>query len=206
MRKGTVQLVAAVFTVAVFNVVLYSQQKPVTAGSLVPEDPPAYGRTWEEKQEKVTVLPQNVDVPVATIGEFLDREKSRYCMAEAIYFEAGNQPLAGKLAVAYVVLNRVADKRFPNNICDVVHEGVRGANGGMLRNKCQFSYYCDGKHDKPKQESKHWRESIFAAEFSESNAYDITEGSTHYHATYVHPGWSKVLTRVVRIQDHIFYK
>ena len=33
----------------------------------------------------------------------------------------------------------------------------------------------------------------------------ITEGATHYHATYSKPFWSKKLNRIARIGAHIFY-
>ena len=45
------------------------------------------------------------------------------CLAMNIYHEARNESLAGKVAVVLVTMNRVADDRFPNTICDVVHEG-----------------------------------------------------------------------------------
>ena len=46
-----------------------------------------------------------------------------YCMAEAIYFESGNQPFVGKMAVAEVILNRVQHIGYPDTVCDVVHQG-----------------------------------------------------------------------------------
>ena len=45
------------------------------------------------------------------------------CLTKNIYFEAKNQSIAGQLAVALVVINRVKDKRFPETICDVIYEG-----------------------------------------------------------------------------------
>ena len=44
------------------------------------------------------------------------------CLALNIYFEARNQPLSGQIAVTQVVLNRVADSRYPNKVCDVVYQ------------------------------------------------------------------------------------
>ncbi|NDH02271.1 MAG: cell wall hydrolase, partial [Marivivens sp.] len=41
------------------------------------------------------------------------------CIAMAVYFEARGEPIAGQLAVAQVVLNRVDDDRHPDNACDV---------------------------------------------------------------------------------------
>ena len=34
----------------------------------------------------------------------------------------------------------------------------------------------------------------------------ITEGATHYHATYVSPNWAPELDLVGRIGTHIFYR
>ena len=45
-----------------------------------------------------------------------------YCMAQNIYFEAGNQPLAGKIAVSQVVLNRVEHYAYPDTVCGVVYQ------------------------------------------------------------------------------------
>ena len=35
---------------------------------------------------------------------------------------------------------------------------------------------------------------------------DVTEGATHYHATYVRPAWRKTKTKTTRIDRHIFYR
>ena len=47
-----------------------------------------------------------------------------FCLAQNVYFEARNQPLAGQMAVISVTVNRVNDGRFPNTICGVVYEGT----------------------------------------------------------------------------------
>ena len=39
------------------------------------------------------------------------------CLAKNIYFEAGNQPLAGKVAVAQVVFNRMEHASYPDDVC-----------------------------------------------------------------------------------------
>ena len=71
-------------------------------------------------------------------------EEDRYCLAQNIYFEAGNQPFAGKLAVAHVTLNRVFDLQFPNDICGVVYqtrEYRKSWTGEMVpkRGMCQLA-------------------------------------------------------------------
>jgi len=139
------------------------------------------------------------------------------CMKEAIYFEAGNQPIIGKFAVAFVILNRVNHEQYPNTICKVVHQGPvskwhREARGKIvpIRGRCQFSYWCDGKAEKFIHQSISYRESVAVAEIIVGGGYklifDPTEGATHYHATYVTPSWSKHMKKTVLIEDHIFYK
>ena len=129
------------------------------------------------------------------------------CMALNVYYEARGSNLADKAAVADVVLNRVNDTRYPNTVCEVVKQGLQDANGNMRRNKCQFSWYCDGKHDRPQDEDR-WVEaqSIAWNMVEEDKFRGITEGSTHYHATYVNPRWAKTLQLVGRIGAHIFYR
>src|SRR5688572_19337306 len=68
-------------------------------------------------------------------------ERELRCLAEGIYFEARGEPLRGQLAVGRVILNRVASDAYPNTICDVVYQNDH------MRNRCQFSFACDGKPD-----------------------------------------------------------
>jgi spore germination cell wall hydrolase CwlJ-like protein len=129
------------------------------------------------------------------------------CMALNIYYESRGSNLADKAAVADVVLNRVNDTRYPDTVCGVVKQGLQDANGNMLRNKCQFSWYCDGKHDRPQDEDRWVEAQSIAWNMVEENKYrGITEGSTHYHATYVNPRWAKTLQLVGRIGAHMFYR
>lgn len=45
-----------------------------------------------------------------------------YLLAQAVHGEARGEPYLGKVAVAAVVLNRVADPRFPNTIEGVIYQ------------------------------------------------------------------------------------
>ena len=65
-------------------------------------------------------------------------ETALMCMATNIYHEAKNQPMAGQIAVAQVVMNRVNDNRYPDNVCDVVKQGLTYKNGKVVLGKCQF--------------------------------------------------------------------
>ena len=46
------------------------------------------------------------------------------CVALAMYFEARGEPVAGQLAVANVVMNRVESSRYPNTPCEVVTQSI----------------------------------------------------------------------------------
>ena len=114
----------------------------------------------------------------------------------------------GKVAVAQVVMNRVKDTRYPNTVCDVVKQGLtyKWKPSLPIKNRCQFSWYCDGKSDKPR-EAKAWRTAMHVANgVYNGHLDDFVEGSTHYHAYYVNPSWAETKTYVTRIDDHIFYR
>jgi spore germination cell wall hydrolase CwlJ-like protein len=116
--------------------------------------------------------------------------------------------MVGQIAVAEVVMNRVADSRYPNTICEVVKQGPKYKGSDVpVRHRCQFSWYCDGKSDIPKNE-KAWKKAQDYAYLVLYNriTIDVTEGATHYHATYVKPSWAKTKTRTTRIESHIFYR
>lgn len=59
--------------------------------------------------------------PLAAGDTFYDAQ-SVDLIARIITHESGYQPLAGKIAVGNVILNRVASPKFPNTIYDVIHE------------------------------------------------------------------------------------
>lgn len=131
-----------------------------------------------------------------------EKHPEHYCLALNIYYEARGSNLADKAAVADVVLNRVKDTRYPNTICDVVHDGYRKG-----RRDCQFSWYCDGKSDNPQDKDRWFEAQMISWGMLEFDKFrGITEGATHYHATYVSPRWAKSLQLVGRIGAHIFYR
>ena len=134
-------------------------------------------------------------------------DKEVTCMAKNIFFEAAVESTAGKLAVAHVTLNRVDSQRFPNTVCEVVYEGPHHASGFPKRDMCQFSWYCDGKHDNP-NEGKSWKVSQKIAEYVLQNPgmLDITDSATHYYADYIPaPRWANARDKTVKIDTHIFY-
>jgi spore germination cell wall hydrolase CwlJ-like protein len=136
-----------------------------------------------------------------------DERPEMWCLAQNVYYEARGSNRADRVAVADVVLNRVSHTYYPNTICKVVNQGKRYASGAMIRNKCQFSWYCDGKSDNP-QDLDRWMEAQSLAWNVVENGKHrgLTEGATHYHATYVNPQWATTLQLVGGIGEHIFYR
>ena len=129
------------------------------------------------------------------------------CLALNIYYETKAVSLADAMAVSDVVLNRVNSRHYPNTACKVIHQGPKDTNGNMKRHKCQFSWYCDGKSDKPRNEEAWERAQKFAHDIYIYGAYvGITEGATHYHASYVSPNWAPNMDRITRIGSHYFYR
>jgi len=135
-------------------------------------------------------------------------EAALVCLAMNIYHEAKNQPQVGQIAVAQVVMNRVMDSRYPDDVCSVVTQGQTYSwnPSQPIRHKCQFSWYCDGKSDQPKDGEAWQNAMLLAGGVLLGRIDDMVQGSTHYHATYVQPDWAQSKTYVVRIEDHIFYR
>jgi spore germination cell wall hydrolase CwlJ-like protein len=131
--------------------------------------------------------------------------KQLTCMATNIYHESANESDLGKIAVAMVVLNRVASPDFPDTICEVVHQPSRNASKPR---GCQFSWTCDGKSDKIRDSEKY--QSIVKLSrdilLTQDTLVDIVDGALYYHAVYVKPAWAKYFDKVARIDTHIFYK
>ena len=165
------------------------------------EGPPPTWRTIEK--------PSPHTAPILT-WEPLVSQSEIECMAKNIYFEAAVESTAGQLAVAQVTLNRVKSKHYPNSVCEVVYEGPKDANGFPKRDRCQFSWYCDGKGDEPKNKGKLWNTSHSLAKYvltRQRDLIDITDGATHYYATYIDaPRWARQKRITTSIDQHIFFR
>jgi spore germination cell wall hydrolase CwlJ-like protein len=157
----------------------------------------------------------NIHIPPLT-AEFhqLTPETKRQveCLADNIYFESAHEPVDGKIAVAFVTLNRVFHDRFPDDICGVVFEKGRNASTGKI--VCQFSWYCE---ERPKaiSKSRHLtktnnslyneiRDLALYVYLNHEEMEDPSRGALFYHADYVSPGWRNMEKTNV-IGRHIFY-
>jgi len=115
------------------------------------------------------------------------------CLASAVYFESRGEPLAGQLAVAEVILNRVKSGRFRSTICDVVKQ------------PSQFSFVRRGVIPAAKRHTAAWSRAVAIAHIAMNDLHDVTgEKSLFFHATYVNPGWGR--PKIARIGRHIFYR
>ena len=164
------------------------------------------------KEVVLSFLVATTSVDKVEVDKFRHTEAT--CLAKNMYYEARNQGLAGQLAVSLVVMNRVKDSRYPNTVCGVVEQGPTREswkkNGTYypIRNRCQFSWFCDGKSDEPKEPTTYKRllDLSLVLVYDDIQIVDFTEGATHYHADYVFPAWRKSKTKTVEIADHIFYR
>ncbi len=132
------------------------------------------------------------------------------CLAQNIYFEAKSESQAGQIAVGQVVLNRVKHNKYPNTVCEVIQQGptYNWKEDFPVRHKCQFSWYCDGKSDKIRNQTSWYQAKQIAGVLLSmpDMVPNVVEDATHYHAHYVNPHWASKLEKVTRIDSHIFYR
>jgi N-acetylmuramoyl-L-alanine amidase len=124
------------------------------------------------------------------------------CLADNMFYESAKEPEQGKLAVAFVTLNRVKSGKFPDTVCQVVKQKTQSV--------CQFSWYCEADAHSKSLTKKYpalYNDILKLA----TNVYvnhdkmaDPSKGALFYHADYVNPGWPN-MRRTVVIGRHIFY-
>lgn len=142
----------------------------------------------EEVEEiKQIVLAHN---PISI--KYTDRDVE--CLARNIYWEAGVEDMAGKLAVGVITVNRVRTQRWGRGICDVVYS------------KDQFSWTKVKKRAWVSLKGRTWSESKAAARaVLDGLTVKQLDKALFYHADYVRPNWRDGSKRVTKIGKHIFY-
>ncbi|WP_235902951.1 cell wall hydrolase [Sandarakinorhabdus oryzae] len=140
--------------------------------------------------QPVAVAPAEVE-PVAEAKPSLN-ERHVTCMAKVVHHEAGNQPLAGQIAVAQVLINRVK-QGFGDNVCDVANQP-----GQFFR----LNRY------HPNRKSAQWAEAVEVARtVLAGEARDWSKGALYFHANWARPnGFFRGRTKVARLEDHDFYR
>ena len=115
------------------------------------------------------------------------------CLAGAIYFEAKGETLAGQLAVGRVIIARAKSGRFPASYCGVVYQ------------RSQFSFIQGHGMPAINKGGRAWTEAARIARIAQEGSWKSpVEGALFFHAARVSPSWH--LTRVARIDNHIFYR
>ncbi|RMF41274.1 MAG: cell wall hydrolase [Alphaproteobacteria bacterium] len=151
--------------------------------------------TLEDRLAVLSFTTEQIDrLPEARGGE------EWKCLAMALYFEARGETVAGQVAVAEVILNRVEKSRFPDSVCAVIKQGAQ------RRNACQFSFMCDGRKEVITEPRAFSRVAKIARIMLDGQPRVLTGGATYYHHTGVRPNWAQRFQRTARIGSHVFYR
>ena len=122
-----------------------------------------------------------------TPGDSYYDETNLYWLSRIINAESGNQILEGKIGVGNVVMNRVRDPKFPNNIYDVLYQ------------KNQFSPASSGSIKKTPNE-----ESVIAAKLVLDGA-EVVPTALFFNQAGMSCYASRNRTYVTTIGGHAFY-
>lgn len=116
------------------------------------------------------------------------------CLARNIYYEAGIESPAGRLAVAQITHNRLKSGRWGRSVCSVVYAAS------------QFSWTLDPNKRSARPYGPLWRASKQSARdyMAGQRVYGL-DRSQHYHADYVSPVWARNEHKIKQIGRHIFY-
>lgn len=102
------------------------------------------GKGVPVSSENVPPTKESVELTYYT-DEYVNDEE---LFAAILYCEAGNQAYAGQVAVGLVIMNRVADNRFPNTLREVVYQKQQftpardGSLTRVLKNPSLISEQC----------------------------------------------------------------
>ena len=141
------------------------------------------------------IPPRVVDPILYRVNETVTlSQQDKNCLIRNVFFEAGSEPYAGKIAVAHVTWNRVRSGQWGNTVCQVVH----------APHQFSWTHEPTTRHRVPY--GPHW-------EATRQAVYDFIDGqrvsglhrSMNFHAVHVRPDWARPDRKVARIGGHIFY-
>lgn len=140
--------------------------------------------------------------------------KQLECLAQNIYFESRSESKQGQLAVAHVTLNRVAHRKFPNSVCEVVKQArysrwwkEHHGKNVPVKNKCQFSWYCDGKSDRINNKQAWQAITKLSLEVMLNQTQDPTAGAIYYYnPELADPYWKDSFEQVALVDNHVFLR
>jgi spore germination cell wall hydrolase CwlJ-like protein len=158
--------------------------------------------TFARKPKKAIKTLQKASIPTEEALQSLpsaNGDSEWQCLTEALYFEARGESLVGQVAVAEVILNRKANTRFPKSVCGVINQGAK------RKNRCQFSYKCDGRKEVFSERTAYENVGKLAQLMLSGAQHDLTKGAIFYHTKAVNPSWSRKLKKTAVIGEHIFF-
>ena len=169
--------------------------EPVAFVDLAPEDARAFNA-----EAPFSTEPNPAARAFRFAGSDEDLAKATDCLATAVLYEAGDDPL-GERAVAQVVLNRLRHPAFPKTVCGVIFEGQERSTG------CQFSFTCDHALSRWTPTPASWKRAHEVAVAALSGAVFKPVGyATHYHTDWVVPYWQSSLDKVAAVHSHLFFR
>jgi spore germination cell wall hydrolase CwlJ-like protein len=202
MRRQLIAALLLLGALAASGCAQQSYEGPVMAVPTGLPLPPVKPEKLSAAGTQFAALPGNLDLPVRNERSRIEvSAEERYCLAQAIYFEAGMRNPDEQRAVGDVILNRMQDGRFPDSICGVIHDG-----GEATRGRCQFSWWCDGLSDETTQPERWALAEQSANEVLSGEYADETNGALFFHNKSVRPSWSRKLEKTAVLGVHIFYR
>ena len=134
-------------------------------------------RDNSEIDNQKIVIRTNSVTPIPVEDPFFKNNEIT-CLAKNMYFEARSEGIAGVVATTQVVYNRVNSEEYPNTICEVIEQAKISQwwlkEKGIIKpikNKCQFSWFCDGYSDEPKDDKTY------------SELFELAEPVSYTHLT-----------------------
>lgn len=115
------------------------------------------------------------------------------CLARAVYYEAGIEPIEGQVAVAEVIIARSKDRRWKGDLCHTI------------RMPSQFSFVKGGRTVPIPDAGVAQRMMDLVRDVVAGRLTSRAKGALYYHADYASPSWRHALTQKIRIKTHIFY-
>lgn len=126
-------------------------------------------------------------------------DSAETCLARTVYFEARGDGEEGMAAVAAVVMNRVAHAEFPGDPCAVVKEGGESP-------PCQFTYWCDGRSDRPEDQELWALAREVAGRALRGELGEPVGDALFFHNTSIESPFGDRREHVATVGQHLFYR
>ncbi|MEH3107272.1 MAG: cell wall hydrolase [Sphingomonas fennica] len=148
---------------------------------------------------QAAVLPEEAALTVdyAAIGEAPETAAAHdgrelECMAKVVHHEAANQSHDGQLAVAQLLMNRVASGKFADSVCGVA------AQAGQFFDVDSYTPQQDGR----------WATAVAVSmEALNGSEEAVAPGALFFHAAYSkRNAFFRTRTPVATLGSHIFYR